>query len=119
MSAMYVGADHIPLRLSIASFNKFYNPRLDLGQQTSAIAVVAVQDFVLVHDDWLKQSILIDVIDKLVEVLFSDWRKHRRERMRHASAVKQALECFGSTRRRARLKCRFAAIGGPRGRSLK
>src|SRR6516162_9574453 len=30
MSAMYVGADHIPLRLSIASFNKFCNPWLNL-----------------------------------------------------------------------------------------
>jgi len=42
-------------------------PRLDLGAKTCTIAVAAVEDHVLVEDDWLDQSVPTNVLDQLLE----------------------------------------------------
>jgi hypothetical protein len=48
----------------------------------SAIAIVAVEDLVLVHHDGVMQATELDVTHELVEVLGRDWRKQLRQGMR-------------------------------------
>jgi hypothetical protein len=49
--------------------------RCNLRKLTSAIAIVAVEDFALVADYRLMQAMEPDVSSELVEVLLRDWRK--------------------------------------------
>jgi len=63
-----VGADDVVASLRIVAF-ELHKPRLDPRILASAVAIVAVEDLVLVHHDGVMQAVDLDVSREFVEVL--------------------------------------------------